>query len=316
MISAARRFGSCCALAALAGCQGEALTALDLDSSVPSSPEFDMASGEWSEPIHLGPEVNSSSRELAATLSPDGLSLYFNSDRPEGFGSFDIYVSRRACLECPWEQAQNIGEPINGPDNGGNAALSHDGHLLFFLSDREGTFGKEDLWVSRRSNPNDDFGWGPPVNLGPFVNTEANEAGPSYVAAAPGGHAQLYFNRELENLVVMISRDGEVVGPPEPVDLEGEARSMSVRKDGRELVFWAPASRGGLGAADVWVSRRRNITEPWGTPTNLGGPVNTAGGELESAISLDGMTLLFSGTASRGSSFGLQDIWISNRRRD
>ena len=314
MISAARRFG-CCVLAVLSGCGGEGLTALDLESSAPSSPAFDMASGEWEEPLHLGAEVNSSSRELAATLSPDNLSLYFNSDRPGGLGSFDIYVSRRACLECPWEQARNLGEPINGPDNGGNAALSHDGHLLFFLSDREGTFGGEDLWVSSRLDPNDDFAWGPPLNLGPLVNTEANEAGPSYVAAAPGGHAQLYFNRELENLVVMISRHGEVLGPPEPVDLGGEARSMSVRKDGRELVFWAGGSRGGLGGTDVWVSTRQNVTQSWGTPANLGGPVNTAGGELESAISLDGMTLLFSGTASRGSSLGLQDIWISNRRR-
>jgi len=47
---------------------------------------------------------------------------------------------------------------------------------------------------------------------------------------------------------------------------------------------------------------------------NLGAPVNTAGGELEAAISLDGNTLVFSGTMTRGGSLGCQDIWISIRK--
>ncbi len=52
----------------------------------------------WSEPVSLGPMVNSSSNEGATLLSPDGLSLYVTSDRPGGFGgsgNFDFWVSRR-----------------------------------------------------------------------------------------------------------------------------------------------------------------------------------------------------------------------------
>lgn len=293
---------------ALTACEHETSTAVDAGSiALAVADDRD----EWTVPVHLGPEVNSPFRELGPAISPDGLSLYYNSDRPEGLGSFDIYVSRRACLECPWEPARNLGPPINGPDNGGAASLSHDGHLLFFLSNRGG-FGAEDLWVSRRKNPNDDFGWEDPVNLGPFVNTSADEGSPS-VTTGDGAHAELYFSRGLTIWMAPISRDGEVLAPAVPLDFGGEARSPSVRKDGRELVFWAAATRPGLGLTDIWVSTRHNVTEAWSTPVNLGPPVNTAGGELEPGISADGRTLVFSGTMARGSSLGLQDIWIATR---
>ena len=52
----------------------------------------------WSEPVNLGPIVNSSSDDADPALSPDGLSLYFFSNRPGGFGTSDIWVSRRANL--------------------------------------------------------------------------------------------------------------------------------------------------------------------------------------------------------------------------
>jgi hypothetical protein len=252
--------------------------------------------------------------------------LYFNSDRPtDGVDRdprlnlpFDIYVSRRACLECPWEPAQNLGAPVNGPravDNDGAAALSHDGRLLFWSSNREGSIGaSEDLWMTWRANPGDDSGWGEPVNLGPHVNTAAHESGPSYVVAAPCGHAQLYFGRGQEVMVVTISREGEALAPAVPVAGVARWGSPSVRLDGREMILWS-STKGGLGGADVFVSTRANPTAPWPEPVNIGPPVNTAGGELEAAISYDGQSLVFSGTETRGFSLGRQDIWMALRTR-
>src|SRR5687767_15199214 len=57
---------------------------------------------EWSSPVNLGPVVNSAANDLAAEMSKDGLSLYFGSNRPGGFGANDIYVSRRASVDDPW----------------------------------------------------------------------------------------------------------------------------------------------------------------------------------------------------------------------
>ena len=284
----------------------------ELDAASNSSASAHEAN-EWSIPVHLGPEVNSASRELGASLSADGLSLYFNSDRPGGLGPlFDIYVSHRACLDCPWEAAQIVGPPISGPGNDGTPALSHDGHLLFFCSDRSGQ-GALDLWMSHRKNPNDDFGWEEPVNLGPLVNSADDDVSPSYVMAAAGEHAELYFSRGGRTWVAPISRDGEVLAPAVQLDLGGDAQSPSVRKDGKEIVFWRVV----LGNSDIWMSMRHNINDSWSTPVNLGPPVNTSfGGEMEADISADGNTLVFSGNRLRGSSLGLTDIWISTRAHD
>ena len=72
--------------------------------------------GPWNVPVHLGPEVNSPSREQGSSLSADGLTLYFGSDRPAVTNApLDIYVSHRACLECPWQPAHVVGSPISLP---------------------------------------------------------------------------------------------------------------------------------------------------------------------------------------------------------
>ena len=73
------------------------------------------ANSEWSEPVHLDAPINSPFRELGAALSPDELSIYFGSNRPDptAQGAFDIWVSHRACRECPWEDPVNLGPNIN-----------------------------------------------------------------------------------------------------------------------------------------------------------------------------------------------------------
>jgi len=94
-------------------------------------------------------------------MSKDELSLYFLSDRPGGFGNlvsttgcmdnFDLWVARRASTEGPWETAVNLGPTINTARNEGGPALSPDGHLLFFSSDRATTGILHDIYLSRRS---------------------------------------------------------------------------------------------------------------------------------------------------------------------
>jgi len=72
-------------------------------------------------------------------------------------------------------------------------ALSPDGHLLFFQSDRPGGLGLVDIWVSRRCRRNDDFGWQPAVNLGAGVNSAAGDNAPGYFENDDGGSPQLLF---------------------------------------------------------------------------------------------------------------------------
>lgn len=113
---------------------------------VAAAPEY---SG-WSAPVNLGPVVNSPFSDQGPAVSKNGLSLYFTSTRPGGFGGFDIWVSQRASLDDPWGLPINLGPTINTGFSEAVPALSRDGHLLFFNSNRPGGLGGVDLWVTWR----------------------------------------------------------------------------------------------------------------------------------------------------------------------
>jgi hypothetical protein len=277
------------------------------------------ASSEWSEPVNLGPVINSASLDAQPNLSTDGLSLYFTSGRPGGQGGNDLWVARRACEECPWQAPVNLGPGINTSGVDGGSDLSVDGHLLFFHSDRPGGQGGIDFYVSRRSDPNDDLGWGPPQPLGPDVNTAADENAPTYVQSAEDGAANLYFTRgpagtQGQDLYyAAITRDGDTRGPAvlatELASIVNDA-APTVRADGREILFHSPRA-GTLGQADLWVSTRRSVHDPWSEPVNLGAPLNTISFEQQPSLSHDGRTLVW--TSDRPGGSGGLDIWMATR---
>jgi len=276
------------------------------------------ANSEWSPPVNLGAPVNTSAGEQNATFSPDGLSLYFTSTRAGGLGLTDLWVSQRACEDCSWETPVNLGTAINSASAEAQPRLSVDGHLLFFQSDRPGGQGSVDIYVSRRDNPKDDFGWGAPVNLGTDVNTASGETGADYLQSAEDGTANLYFVRGTvlagDFYYAAVTRDGKTRGPAvlvselsDPITGPGHP---SVRTDGREI-FFQSGRVGGLGAFDLWTSTRGNVHEPWSSPVNLGAPLNTAFLDAQPTLSNDGRTLIFA--SNRPGGFGGNDLWISTR---
>src|SRR5262245_35741266 len=112
-----------------------------------ADPEF----SEWSAPVNLGPTINSPFTEAGPAISKNGLSLYFYSNRPGGFGSNDIWVSQRASLDAPWGEPVNLGPNINTSDGEITPSLSRDGHWLFVAGNRPGGFGDSDIWASWRT---------------------------------------------------------------------------------------------------------------------------------------------------------------------
>ena len=100
----------------------------------------------WTEPVNLGPAVNSSSWDSAPYLSRDGLLLFFDSRRPGGYGSFDLYMTRRKSLSDPWEEAINLGPVVNTPGLDESPQLSGDGSTLYWGSNRSGGYGDADIW--------------------------------------------------------------------------------------------------------------------------------------------------------------------------
>ncbi len=276
---------------------------------------------EWSVPVNLGPVVNSISGDAGAFISKDGLSLYFGSSRPGGFGGLDIYVSRRATLDEPWGAPQNLGSSVNTSSEEQTPTLSPDGHRLYFASNRPGGFGGPDLYVSRRHNKRDDIGWRPPVNLGSGVNTSATDYGPALFEDDESGTITLYFSSDrqglgLEDIFASTLQEDETFGLAVLVEeLSSPDRDVrpAIRKDGLEMLL--DSSRPGtLGGLDLWVSTRAGTSDPWSTPESLGPVVNsTASVDARPALSFDGTELYFH--SNRPGGLGGNDLYRSTRTK-
>jgi hypothetical protein len=124
---------------------------------------------DWLAPENLGSAVNSPGMEQGASISADGLTLLFQSDRPDGHGGEDMYMATRSTTTAPWGQAVNMGPGLNSSSHDNYPCMSPDGLELYFSSNRPDGFGSADLWVTTRATPHD--AWGPPENLGPVINS-------------------------------------------------------------------------------------------------------------------------------------------------
>ena len=280
-----------------------------------ASPKF----SDWATPANLGCQINSPFGEQGPAISKDGLSLYFGSMRPDGFGASDIWVSQRASVHHRWGPPLNLGAIVNTPGVENIPALSRDGHWLFFNSDRAGTSGTLDIWVSYRTRVHDDFAWQPPVNVGAGVNSPGFEAGASYLENEQGGPPLLFFGRgqtlaSFDIYVSGLQPDGSFGGAvviPELNSAQSDQRP-SVRFDGLEL-FLSSDRIGSLGLSDLWVSARKTVFDAWDTPTNLGPTVNSAFADMQPYIAADRRTLFF--TSNRPGGCGALDLYMTTRAK-
>lgn len=92
----------------------------------------------WTNPIHMGSQINSEEFEISPFLSPDGTKLYFSSDKDGGFGDADIYVSERIGSGWTnWSTPENLGSRINSGSFDAYFTILADS-TVYFASSREG----------------------------------------------------------------------------------------------------------------------------------------------------------------------------------
>jgi hypothetical protein len=133
----------------------------------------------WMPPVKLGPTINTNSWEGSCSISSDGKTLYFASERPGGSGGRDIYVSQRA-KDGSWGKAVNLGPVINTKLNEDAPFIHPDGITLFFSSEGHNSIGGSDIMYSVRK----DGKWSEPVNLGYPINSTEDDR--YYVLSADG----------------------------------------------------------------------------------------------------------------------------------
>jgi hypothetical protein len=135
---------------------------------------------DWSTPIKLGSDINLTSRETHAHVTPDGNTLYFVSDRKGGLGGSDIY----SCKKLPngeWAKAQNIGGVINTKYDEDGVFIHPDGKTMYFSSKGHNSIGGFDIFSSIMD---ENGNWSKPENIGYPVNSTDNDV--FFVTSADG----------------------------------------------------------------------------------------------------------------------------------
>ena len=125
--------------------------------------------GEWTDVKNLGPDINSDYWDSQPTLSSDGTTLYFASDRPGGFGGIDIYMSKRT--NKGWSKATNLGSFINSSDDDMAPIIAADNSSFTFASNRSGGQGGFDIYITKKK----DDSWGAMKNAGVPINSAADD---------------------------------------------------------------------------------------------------------------------------------------------
>jgi outer membrane protein OmpA-like peptidoglycan-associated protein len=123
--------------------------------------------GHWKEMEPLSDNINTIFNETHASISKNKKTIYFTSDRPDGMGAMDIYVSQRN-KDGSWGEAQNLGKPINSIYSEETPFITEDGQRLFFSSMSHATMGGFDVFSSKKLPSN---GWSYPANVGYPVST-------------------------------------------------------------------------------------------------------------------------------------------------
>lgn len=127
--------------------------------------------GHWSTAKKIEGSVNSKYWETFASLSNDGKTLVFTSNRKGSLGGLDIYISKKNA-NGSWSVPKNMGSTINTIYNEESPVLSNDGKTLYFASQGHNTMGGFDIFISKQIN---DSTWSAPNNIGYPINTTDDE---------------------------------------------------------------------------------------------------------------------------------------------
>lgn len=106
----------------------------------------DPVNGKWSKPAPFSTSINSDYNEDSPYLSPDEKTLYFSSNRPGGIGGYDIYVSYYDPSSFSWSEPENMGWPINSPNDELHFKMNDNQTSGYFVSDRLHSKGGFDIY--------------------------------------------------------------------------------------------------------------------------------------------------------------------------
>ena len=251
-------------------------------------------------------EVNTAMEDQGGYLSADELTMFL-ATRPAT--ASQIYVATRATTTAAFSTpvsagAVNIGDSFS-------PSLTTDQLTMYLISNGTGTVGGHDVFVSTRSNTTAAFP--APTNVGNINSTNDNE----YGVGVTGNGNELFFTsgRTGADRVYSSTKSGAGFGVPAIIApiVDSNANTsdaiVALRTDGLELYFGSNRA-GGLGAHDIWVTRRTSASAAWGAPVHVA-ELSSAQADFPSWVSADGCRVLVSSQRAGGK--GNTDIWFAQR---
>lgn len=226
-----------------------------------------------------------------------------------------------------WSEPQNLGADVNSAFEDLAPHLSSDGLALYFASTRTESLGGEDLWVSTRSSPHDP--WAPATNLGPAINTAANERSPAlsanrrllfFATDRPGGSGgfDIWLSWRADpnddsgwqppvNLGTGINTASTDAGPSFLED--GDVRhSHRASRPVIPQLYMGSNRPGGPGGLDIHLA---SVPGGWAGPPTLVAELSSPLADLTPTVRRDGLEIIIA--SSRPGTIGGFDLWHSFR---
>lgn len=216
------------------------------------------AAGNWQEAESVSAAINTENNEGTSTISADGRTLIFTSCKGrQGYGSCDLYISYKTGEQ--WSEPENLGAAVNSRSWESQPSLSADGRILYFVSNRPGGKGGNDIYVSRRDAAGE---WTRPENLGAPVNTSFDEISPFIHANgqslyfASNGHTgmggyDLFVAEQLEEEDILAATWEQPRNLGYPINTHEDQVSLFVTADGREGYYSYEERRNQPGSRSV-----------------------------------------------------------------
>ncbi len=215
---------------------------------------FRSDAGDWKPKSRLTGHLNTPQNEGAQSLSADGNILYFTGcQRREGYGSCDIYVSKKQS-NGTWSEPENLGTNINTPAWESMPSISPDGKTLYFVRGKD---MRASLMTIMYSEMQKDGSWSKAKPIPGKVNTPYRETTPFIYF----DNQRLYFASDghpgfgdLDFFVSEKQTDGTWGVPKNlgyPINTANEESSLVLSPDGR-TGFFASEREGGFGGLDLY----------------------------------------------------------------
>ena len=223
--------------------------------------QSDLINGRWSKATPVPGKINTNFNEGAQNISQDGEWLIFTGcNYPEGEGGCDLYIAYKT-KKGSWTEPENMGPIVNTDFKETAPSLSPDKKDLYFSSNQPGGYGGFDIWVSHRNNNGK---WGRPQNLGPAINTSADEGCPFIHA----DNQTLYFNSDghmgygKTDLFLSRKINDSTWGEPEnlgyPINTIDDEGSLIVASDGKRSYYTSIRGGDNRGGFDLYTFELRD----------------------------------------------------------